>query len=203
MKITILGSGNIGSTLAKKWAQAGHALTLAARNLDNAKYQPLLEKIGGQATVAALPEAVRLTEAILLAIPGSAVATTLAGLGEALDGKIIIDATNNVGQAELNSIAAISAEAPNAKLFRAFNSLGWENFETPQLGGTQIDLFYCGDPGAANETVAGLIADVGLRPIYVGHLDQVAVIDSLTRLWFALVFGQGYGRRLAFKLLSE
>jgi hypothetical protein len=203
MKITILGSGNIGSTLAKKWAQAGHALTLAARNLDNAKYQPLLEKIGGQATVAALPEAVRLAEAILLAIPGSAVATTLAGLGEALDGKIIIDATNNVGQAELNSIAAISAEAPNAKLFRAFNSLGWENFETPQLGGTQIDLFYCGDPGAANETVAGLIADVGLRPIYVGQLDQVAVIDSLTRLWFALVFGQGYGRRLAFKLLSE
>ena len=49
----------------------------------------------------------------------------------------------------------------------------------------------------------GLIADIGLRPIYVGDLDQVTLIDTLTRLWFALAFQQGYGRRLAFKLLRS
>jgi hypothetical protein len=31
----------------------------------------------------------------------------------------------------------------------------------------------------------------------------VEVVDNLTKLWFALAFGQGYGRRLAFKLLAE
>jgi predicted dinucleotide-binding enzyme len=49
----------------------------------------------------------------------------------------------------------------------------------------------------------GLIADIGLRPIYVGDLDQVAVIDALTSLYFALAFERGYGRRLGFKLLTE
>jgi predicted dinucleotide-binding enzyme len=203
MKITILGSGNIGSTLGKKWAKAGHAVTFAARNPDDPKYQDLLKTIGGNGAIAALPEAVNSAEVILLAIPGTAVEETMAGLGQALDGKVIIDATNKIQQAEMNSLAAISAKAPAAKLFRAFNSLGWENFETPQLGETQIDLFYCGDPGEAKETAEQLIADIGLRPIYVGNLDQVAVIDTLTRLWFALAIGQGHGRRLAFKMLTE
>ena len=65
-----------------------------------------------------------------------------------------------------------------------------------------IDLFYCGDSGEGQRQVDQLIADIGLRPIYVGGRDQVDVIDGLTRLWFALAFNQGYGRRLAFKLLQ-
>jgi hypothetical protein len=203
MKITILGSGNIGATLGKKWAQAGHAVTFAARKIDDPKYRALLEASGGKIEIAALAEAVHSGEVIVLAIPGSAVGETMAGLGQALAGKIIIDATNKVGQAEMNSIATIAATAPQAKLYRAFNTLGWENFATPDLAGSQIDLFYCGDEGATRDRVAGLIADIGLRPIYVGNLSQVAVIDSLTRLWFALAFEQGYGRRLALKLLKE
>lgn len=203
MKIAILGSGNIGSTLGKKWATAGHTVTFGIRNVDDPKYQQLLETMSGNAAIAATPEAVESAEAIVFAIPGTAVEETIAGLGETLDGKIIIDATNKVRQAELNSLAAISAKAPNAKLFRAFNSLGWENFDNPQLEGTQVDLFYCGDAGEAQKTVHQLISDIGLRPIYVGNQDQVKVIDTLTSLWFALAFEQGYGRRLAFKLLTE
>jgi predicted dinucleotide-binding enzyme len=203
MKITVFGSGNIGSTLGKKWANAGHAVTFAVRNVNDPKYQSLLKTITGSVRIATIPDAVSSAEVILFAIPGAAVAETIDGLGEAFDEKIIIDATNKVRQAEMNSLADISARAPNAKFFRAFNSLGWENFETPHLGGTQIDLFYCGDTGQAQETMHQLISDIGLRPIYVGNLDQVAVIDTLTRLWFALAVGQGYGRRLAFKLLSE
>jgi hypothetical protein len=34
-------------------------------------------------------------------------------------------------------------------------------------------------------------------------VDTAAALDGMTRLWFALVFGQGYGRRIAFKLLTE
>ena len=73
----------------------------------------------------------------------------------------------------------------------------------PRLGGSQIDLFFCRDDGDSRQTVESLIADVGLRPIHIGDLDQVAVVDNLTKLWFALAFGQGYGRRLAFKILTE
>jgi len=203
MKITILGSGNIGSTLAKKWAAAGHAVTFGARQVDDPKYQKLLDTIEGDVAIAPLAEAAGPAEVIVLAIPGSAVEPTMARLGPGLEAKIIIDATNQVGAAEMNSLAAISARVSGAKLFRAFNSLGWENFDRPDLGGTQIDLFYCGDSGEAQETVHRLISDIGLRPVYVGGLDKVDIVDNLTKLWFTLAFEQGYGRRLAFKLLAE
>jgi len=163
----------------------------------------LLKTIPGNAKIAAIPEAVISAKAVLFAIPGTTVEKTVEGLGQALNGKIIIDATNKVGQAEMNSIATISAKASEAKLFRAFNSLGWENFDTPQLDGVQVDLFYCEDSGEEQETVHQLISDIRLRPIYIGNLDQVTIVDTLTRLWFALAFEHGYGRRLAFKLLAE
>lgn len=203
MKVTIFGSGNIGGTLGKKWAAAGHAVTYAARDVADAKYKPLLDAMHGRGAVAPLAEAARSADAVLFAIPGAAVAQAVAGLGDVLDGKIIVDATNKMREAETNNLAILSAAAPNARLFRAFNSLGWENFETPQLGDTQIDLFYCGDSGETREVVDGLIADVGLRPVYIGGLDQAAVVDTLTRLWFAVAIGQGYGRRTAFKLITE
>lgn len=203
MKIAVFGSGNIGSTLSKKWAKAGHKITFAARNVNDPKYQPLLKSLPGQVNIATISDAIGPAEVILLAIPGNAVQETIKGLGQAFDGKVIIDATNKVRQAEMSSLGYISSQAPNAKLFRAFNSLGWENFDKPHLGNVQIDLFYCGHSGEAQQTVHKLIADIGLRPVYVGNLDQVAVIDALTRLWFALAFEQGYGRRLAFKLLTE
>jgi hypothetical protein len=203
MKITVLGTGNIGGTLGRRWAAKGHAVQFGARDATGDKYQALLESIEGQAAVAPIAEVLAFGEVITLAIPGAAVDDIVAQYGQALDGKIIIDATNSIGQPQLNSLDAIAAKAPKASRFRAFNSLGWENFDRPQLGGLQVDLFYCGDPGPAQQTVHGLIADIGLRPIYIGGMEQVEVVDNLARLWFALVFGQGYGRRLAFKLLME
>ena len=51
--------------------------------------------------------------------------------------------------------------------------------------------------------VEGLIRDVGLRPIYVGGPEAVPLLGEMTRLWFTLVMAQGYGRRTAFRLLTE
>jgi predicted dinucleotide-binding enzyme len=203
MNISIIGTGNIGSTLGRKWAKAGHTIKFGVHNAADPKHQPLLDAGDGKVTVAPVAEAVSFGDVVLLAIPGSAVDALVTEFGDALTGKIIIDATNQIGQAEMNSLGPISARVPTARLFRAFNSLGWENFDNPQLGGSQIDLFFCGDAGDARQTVERLIADVGLRPIYVGDLGQVEVVDNLTKLWFALAIGQGYGHRVAFKLLRK
>lgn len=202
MKIAMLGAGNIGATLGKKWGAQGHEVTFGVRDVTAAKYEALLESMPGQVTIAPTVEAAAAADVIVLAIPGAALKETVAKLGATLAGKIIIDATNNISQADMGGIATITAAAPQAKLFRAFNTLGWENFETADLGGTQIDLFYCGESGADRETVDQLIADVGLRPIYIGGLDKAPVLDALTRLWFTLAYEQGYSRRLAFKMLT-
>ncbi len=202
MKIAVLGSGNIGGTIGRKWAAGGHEVIFGVRDVTAPKVQALLAATGHSVGAADVVEAVAGAEVMLLAIPGRAVADTVSGLGDALDGKIVIDATNRVGEAVMNSLDILRAQWPRAWLFRAFNNLGWENFEEPVIDDVQLDLFFCGDEGLARQVVEGLIAEVGLRPVYAGGLPQAELIDSLTRLWFALALQQGYGRQLGFKMVG-
>ncbi|MBE0686065.1 MAG: hypothetical protein IH585_08695, partial [Anaerolineaceae bacterium] len=48
-----------------------------------------------------------------------------------------------------------------------------------------------------------LIADVGLRPVYLGPLEKAYLVDGLTKVWFALVFEQKHARRLMLKMVEE
>ncbi len=202
MKIAVLGYKTIGRTLGKKWIQAGHTVVFGVRQVDNEEVQALVKSLGNRATADTVANAIRLGEAVVFAIPGEAMEETIAAYAQALDGKTIIDAANRMRGGPMNSAAMFAAHAPTAKVFRAFNSLGWENFENPRFGDLQADLFYCGPEGKARADVEKLIADVGLRPICVGGIDQVQVVDSVTSLWFALVRQQGMRRHLAFKVLN-
>lgn len=201
MKVTVLGTGNVGSTLGKKWAASGHDVVFGVRDVTAVKARSLLAETA--VSVAPVAEAIAAGELIVFAIPGTAVAETALAHQQKLNGKIIIDATNKIREADMNCFAAFASHTPQAHLFRAFNSLGWENFANPLFNGEPADHFYCGDSGPAQTAVHSLIADIGLRPIYLGGRDQVAVVDNLVRLYFALAMGQGYGRHLAFKTLHD
>lgn len=193
MKITVIGAGNIGRTLGSKWTQAGHRVIYGVRSAADAKYAGL-----NVATIAAsLDEA----EVVLLSLPGSGVAEFAAQFGANLAGRIVIDATNNPRAPAMNNLDALRLAAPDAVYVRAFSTLGWENFADPQLGGQQLDLFYAGGE-SARFVAEQLIREIGLRPVCLGGLEAVPAADGLTRAWFALAFGQGRGRRLAFKLLE-
>jgi hypothetical protein len=198
MKIAIIGAGNIGGTLGKKWAQTGHEIRFGARNPADPKHAAL-NTIGKVTTVG---ESLAGADVILLALPGAGVADFAAQFGASLAGKIVIDATNNPRSPVMNNLETLQAAAPDAALVRAFNTLGWENFADPQLGGVQIDLFYAGAE-SARPAAERLIREIGLRPVYLGGLEAAPVTDGLTRVWFALAFGQGKGRRIALKLLEE
>ncbi len=203
MKITILGVGNIGGTLGKKWAQQGHELTFGVRDPQADKVQVLLDGVGHGATAVAIPAACNNAEVVVFAIPGSAMAATVNQLGSQLNGKILIDTTNNIGQATMGSLAVLREAAPDSPLFRAFCTLGWENFADPLIDGVQVDLFYCGDAVEAQTAVDVLIADIGLRPVYIGGPETADLLDAMTRLWFIMAFQKGYGRRLAFKMIGS
>jgi predicted dinucleotide-binding enzyme len=198
MKIGIIGAGNIGGTLGRKWAAAGHEIAFGVRNPGDPKFEAL--KASGKVTDAS--QAAAFGEVVVLALPGAAVEDFVSTHVEALAGKTIIDTTNNVRSAQMNRLDLLAEKVPGARLVRAFNTLGWENFADPQIGGEQIDLFFCSDP-AARPTAEQLIAEIGLRPVYIGDIDQAAALDGMTRVWFALTMAQGYGRRTAFRLLTE
>jgi 8-hydroxy-5-deazaflavin:NADPH oxidoreductase len=203
LRIAVLGAGNIGGTLGRKWVAAEHKVSFGVTNPDSARAQALRAELGTKVTIGLVADALAASDVVVMALPGKAMDETITKYASQLDGKIIIDTANRLGGGPMNSLATFQTNTPHARVFRAFNSLGWENFADPVFDGIQADLFYCGADGDAREVVEQMIADVGLRPIRLGDVDQVGLVDSVGSLWFALALGQGKGRHLAFKVLSR
>jgi hypothetical protein len=134
---------------------------------------------------------------------GAAMDATITKYASQLDGRTIIDTANRMGGGPMNSFATLQQHTPRAHIFRAFNTLGWENFAYPEFEGGTADLFYCGPDGEARGAVEQLITNIGLRPMYLGGVEQVGLVDAVVGLWFALAVGQGKGRHLAFKVLTQ
>ncbi len=187
LEIAVIGAGNIGRTLGAKWVGAGHEVVYGVRS-------------PGAPDTASVADAVARAEVVLLAVPGAAAKEVLAALGTALAGKVVIDASNDIqGTGKLHALAELTDAAHPV---RAFNTLGWENFADPVFDGVTADLFYAAEEGNAKEVADRLIADVGLRPVWLGGVDAFDLVDSLTQLWFTLAFQRKLGRRLAFKMLG-
>jgi predicted dinucleotide-binding enzyme len=189
MTIAVIGNGNIGSTLGRRWTESGLDVVYGSRT----------EGSPGPdgAPMAGIDRAIAGADTVVLAIPGNAVAGLVEQRGPALAGKVVIDATNQLAAAEFSGRAAIRAAAPGAHYARAFNTLGWENFANPP---EDADLFFAADEPARQRT-AELIAAVGLRPAYVGDGDAAATVDALLPLWFALVKQHGT-RLLALRIVD-
>jgi predicted dinucleotide-binding enzyme len=188
MKIAVIGTGHIGGTLGTKWHGAGHDVTFGSR-------QGSGEGPGG-VPLRPIGAAVADAEVVVLAVPGGAVADVVAEHGKTLDGKVVVDATNQMGADRPDSQEAITAGAPGGKYVRAFNIYGWENFADPLPGTT---LFFAADP-AAREVAEELIRAIGLEPAFVGGPDATGIVDGLLPLWFSLSQQLGQ-RKLSLRLL--
>ena len=199
--IAVIGSGVIGRTLATRFAQSGHAVTFGARTPENAALAAFAQQIGARVT--AVGTAIDGADVVLLAISGAAMTEAVPAFGARLGGRIVIDATNHVGGPSLNSLAALAEHAPAARLYRAFNSLGWENFADARYGEETGDLLYSGPEGESRAVVAELIGATGLRPVWGGDNDKAQLVDNFVALWFTLAFDRGWGRNLGFRLLTR
>lgn len=193
MNVTVIGTGFIGGTLGRALAGRGHQVTFGSRH-------PGTDEVAGDtpAAVTSVAESLAAPDVIILALPGGAAANLAAEHGSALSGRLVIDATNQLGAAVVNARAVLPADVRYA---RAFNTLGGENMADPVFADGPADMFFSG-PGEDRPTLETVIADVGLRPVYVGA-DEETTIDALFRLWIALALTQGRGRRLALRLIEE
>jgi predicted dinucleotide-binding enzyme len=196
-----MGAGNIGGTLARKWAARDHHITLGVRNPHKSEVEQLLAELGPAARATLISDAANGADTVLFAVPGRSMHETVASMGDTLDEQVVFDATNNIGSSTFNSVAALTSAAPRAHIYRAFNTYGWENFETPVFGGTAADLIYAGPDGDARRVAEQLISEIGLQPVWLGGLDKAGLVDSLLPLWFTLSSERGLGRHFAFKIL--
>ncbi len=209
MKIAIIGTGNVGQALGAGWAQKGHVVIFGSRHPNEEKVRRILDVVGGNAR-AALPEAaVAEAEVVVLAVPGTAVLTTIPTLGD-LSGKILVDATNPiapglqlaVGQTT-SGAEQVAALVPGAHVVKAFNTTGAENMANPIYHGEPITMFICGDEAAAKTAVTQLAQDLGFDVADVGGLDKARLLEPMALVWVSLAMPQGMGRHIAFKLVRR
>ncbi len=197
MRIGVVGAGNVGRTLGESLARAGHEVRVGVRDPDAPKHEA-----ARAAGLSLVPVADALDgDVVVLAVPGAALEGLLLAHAATLAGRVVIDATNHVGGETMHQLPLFDRLAPDAVVFRAFTSIGWETFRDPVFGDQRADLMYVGPPGPGQQVVEGLITDVGLRPVRLGGHEAADVLDSAIRVWFTLA--RQYGRHVALKVLTD
>lgn len=202
MRIAVLGAGNIGRTLAGKWIQAGHEIRFGVRDAHSPKTVSALQLAPG-ANATEVATAIRASDVILFSVPWKTVPEIARANAMNLNGKVLIDATNNFSGPVINNLQALVGAAPEAKIYRAFNSLGWEVFANPVIAGQTADMFYSGPDGETRMDTHRLIGETGVTPVWVGDNDRIHLVDNMGALWANMVFQRGWSRRSAFKAITE
>ena len=173
MKITTIGRGNIGGTLARLWRSAGHEVTELGQD-------------GGDAIGA---------DVVLLAVPYSAVSDALTGV-TGLDDQVVIDATNRLGGEALPSGYASVTEYVKAHtggpVAKAFNLNFGNLFEQAAAASTRPNNIWVGDEGA-RAAVEQLSHDIGMEPLNGGPLEHAAIQEAFAKMLVAFIQDAGEG----------
>ena len=168
MKIAVLGRGNVGGGLANLWEKAGHEVTGIGRE-------------GGDVSEA---------EAVLVAVPGGAIAEAL-DVVNGIEGKTVIDATNLIGvspPAGFPSNAEYVKSRTNGPTAKSFNiNFAALHDRIREARSTPSNL-WCGDE-EARQVVEQLSRDAGYEPVYAGPLENAAAQENFLKLIFGISQG--------------
>jgi predicted dinucleotide-binding enzyme len=197
--IAIIGTGSVGAALGPEFAAQGHLVVYGSRDPSREKVQALVERTGPGATAATQSKAVDGADIVVLAVPGMLVEEITRSLGD-LSGKIIIDPTNPLVQAEDGMLGIgngpsngelIQAVATGAFVVKAFNTLNWRVMVDPASTGGPVSIPLVGDDDAAKARVAKLARGMGLEPIDVGPMRNARYVEGLSVLLLNNMHGGG------------
>jgi 8-hydroxy-5-deazaflavin:NADPH oxidoreductase len=206
MKIAIIGAGNVGGGLAAAATSAGHDVVVSATESSSA--QDTAAKTGAQAA-ADNREAVQHADVVVLAVPHAVVAAVAAELGDALTGKVVVDATNPLDDSysDLTTSGVSAAEqlqqqVPGATVVKALNTVFASRYASPTEDGQPLDAFLAGDDAVAKGTVGALVESLGFRPVDVGSLRMARTLEELAFLNISLNATRGWSWQSAFQLVG-
>lgn len=195
MNITLIGTGNMGSALAKQISKAGHTLVVTGRNADKAR--ALAQATGSTYKSGAAAEDAE----IVIIATGYAEAVPALRAAGSLKGKVVVDITNpltadymglTIGHS--NSAAEeIQKSFPEAKVVKAFNTVFAQVLgDGPALVGQIVPVYFAGDDAAAKDKVKTLIQSTGFATVDAGGLKNARYLEPLAGL--NIYFGYGAGR---------
>jgi len=185
MKIGVIGSGRIGSTLGGLWVKAGHEVMFSDRDPEQVKRA--IDGLGPRARAGSVQEAVAFGDAILIAVPYGALPAIQQQVGAQLKGKVVVDPNNPVPSRdgemavqakEKGAAASTAAILPGARLVRSFNSWGYAvmareaNRPAPRMA-----LPVAADDPVALKVGMQLVQDAGFDAVAAGSLAASKAFD--------------------------
>jgi 8-hydroxy-5-deazaflavin:NADPH oxidoreductase len=211
VKVGILGSGDVGKSFARAFGALGHEVVIGSRSPEK-----LSDFVGGEAdrvTSGTFEDAARSGDLIVLATHGMATeeALTMAGKSN-FDHKVVIDATNPLdftGGAPRLAIGhtdslgeQIQRSIPNARVVKAFNTVGNALFFKPELPGGPPDMFIGGNDADAKKLVSQVCEAFGWGVVDLGGIEASRYLEPMCMAW--VVHGVISGTWMhAFKLLHK
>ena len=204
MDVAIIGTGNVGGALARSLAKAGHTVTITSTSAEEAK--AIADEVGGTA-VGSNREAARAGDVVIPAVYFDSLAGILDEIREALEGKILIDVTNRMGDTPgsvvdgTSNAEMIQKRIPQARVVKAFNTVFAARQADPQVDGMPVDVFIAGDDEVARKTVSELASSMGMNPVDAGPLDSARILEAMAvlNIWLNM---QGGTWQNAWKLVE-
>jgi predicted dinucleotide-binding enzyme len=205
MNVGIVGAGRIGGNCARQFAKGGHEVKLSFAR-DPARLEALADEIGDRASVGTPREAAEFGEVVVLSVLWDSIDDALSQAGS-LEGKIVIDTSNEFGSLSLPADGKTAAEhnaarMPGARYTKSFNTLtsGFQAEVADRSGDARVVQWICGDDAEANTVVAELISDAGYLPVDLGGTADCGVMEAPRRA--GAVFGEEYRQADAEKIVE-
>jgi 8-hydroxy-5-deazaflavin:NADPH oxidoreductase len=204
MKIGIIGSGNIGSTVGTLWVKAGHQVLFSSRHPEQLK--PLVDSLGPSARAGTVAEALSFGEVIFLGVPYGAYPQIGRDYAKEFAGKIVLDAGNAVlardgevgKEAREKGVGLTSAKyLSGARIVRAFNTLNFRRLASlSNRSEGRIAIPIASDDQEALKVASNLVRDAGFEPVIIGSLERSKYFEQGGPLYGQEITAQEMRERL-------
>jgi NADPH-dependent F420 reductase len=193
MNVTIIGPGKMGRAIGTRAAAAGHSVTFVGKTAESAEKAAqdvkASTKNGAQVSTANL-ENVNPGDIVVLALWYGTNKAVAKQLGNKLAGKVVVDIANPLNATydglatapDSSSAEEVAHAVSGAKVVKAFNTTYAGTLLTGEVDGQPLDVFIAGDHADANDKVAQLIKDAGMRPVDTGPLSRAREIEGMQLL---------------------
>ncbi len=202
MTVAIIGTGKMGTGIARLLASKGMKVAIGSR--DPAKAAKLAAEIGSGAEGGGITAATKLADVVVLAVPYTAAAETIREAG-GFAGKILVDISNpitpdykalTVGHTT-SAAEEIQKLAPQAKVVKAYNTVFAELLPADARKGRTVQVFVAGDDEAAKKVVSDIVTKGDFEAVESGALSNARYLEPVGEINIHFGFFLGWGTSAA------